>query len=264
MSKQEYWEKQSKSFDESADYYDQFRPGYPDQLIRELVSRGELNQNSRILEVGAGSGKATRQFVEMGLRLTCIEPGEKLARIGAERFKGQAEFIISRFEDWSGPSNYYDLIFSAQAFHWVPKPLGYSKCYELLRPGGCIGLFWNFYLESSSALDAELKELFQQYPLAYLDSKAELAERIDQHRRSIQESGFFDEVEVVEFPWTEVMTAGEYVGFIKTGNGYLTLEPEQQREAETKVRRKIENHGGTVLRSYVCTLFLAWKVGTNK
>lgn len=55
MSEKEYWHNQSKSFDASAAYYDRYRPGYPEQLITDILAKTGVDKDARILEIGAGN-----------------------------------------------------------------------------------------------------------------------------------------------------------------------------------------------------------------
>ena len=50
-------------FGEVAEQYERTRPGYPDELFDTVMRFGELEAGDRALEIGAGTGKATRGFV---------------------------------------------------------------------------------------------------------------------------------------------------------------------------------------------------------
>ncbi len=220
-----------------------------------------MDHRSKILEIGAGSGKATELFVNKGLNITCIEPGENLALEGEKKFKntGQVQYIVNRFEDWIEVPEYFDLVFSAQAFHWVPKPIGFEKSYNTLKPGKYLGLFWNFYYSTGENVELELHKLFEEFPLAYIDTKESLEKRIQKNIREIQDCQYFTNIEVLQYPWSQVSNTEEYLGFIRTGNGYLTLTEDERRLAEERLTAIIEDNGGSILRSYQCTLFLAQK-----
>jgi len=261
-NQRKYWLKQSESFDSSADYYDKYRPSYPEELVMDIINKTGVDSKSKVLEIGPGSGKSTELFVNKGLNVTCIEPGANLAAQGIKKFQhtGQVEYIISRFEDWKETKEVYDLIISAQAFHWVPKPLGYEKCFNALRADKYMGLFWNFYLSKGQALEEEMQHLFKKYPLAYLDSQESLEVRIQRNAEEIESSGYFKNLEVIRYPWSEVCSLEDYIGFLKTGNGYLTLGESDRRTAEDRVREIVQKHGGSITRRYECTLFLAQRV----
>ena len=57
--------------------YDQVRPSYPAQLIRDIITATNIGANSTLLEIGAGTGKATVQFAEKGFKIHAIEIGSR-------------------------------------------------------------------------------------------------------------------------------------------------------------------------------------------
>lgn len=67
------------TFDQAAELYQDARPEYPEELFNRLMDVVGLRPGDRVLEVGAGSGKATLPLARRGLRITAIEPGPALA-----------------------------------------------------------------------------------------------------------------------------------------------------------------------------------------
>lgn len=53
-------------FTEVPELYDRVRPGYPDELFADLVTITGLDERSSVLEVGCGSGQATRSLAALG------------------------------------------------------------------------------------------------------------------------------------------------------------------------------------------------------
>jgi len=259
----EFWKEQSKKFDASADYYDRYRPGYPEGLIYCILMETNLPPTAKILEIGAGSGKATRQFVEQGYQLHCIEPGANLAAAGMENFRetGKVEYSVCRFEEWEAPESQFDFAFSAQAFHWVPKPKGFELCAKALKANAYFGLYWNMYLTQDSPVDKALLDFMRQKNLMiiYLQTKEEAEKSIQQNIHEIKESGYFNPPELYKFYWSQRYSAEDYLGFIKTGNGYLSLAPKDQEWVDKEILNIIHQHGGEVIRPYLCALYLAQK-----
>ena len=123
------------AFDQMADYYDHYRPGYPEEIIRTILYKAQLTSDAKVLEIGAGSGKATAQFADFGFEMLCLDPGENLVKRAKTRLnKSNITFAVSRFEDYPLPKNHFDAILSAQAFHWIEKPEGLRLCSETLKP----------------------------------------------------------------------------------------------------------------------------------
>ena len=70
MSLQEWRRVQGKSFGVAAEAYERGRPPYPPEAIDWLVPA----HATRVLDVGAGTGKLTRQLRERGLDVIAVEP----------------------------------------------------------------------------------------------------------------------------------------------------------------------------------------------
>jgi SAM-dependent methyltransferase len=260
MSDKDFWKKQSKTFNEAAKYYDKYRPSYPLELINDLIEKAQLTNKSRILEIGAGSGKATELFVDKGLEMTCIEPGKDLVLEGKRKFKEKnVRYYNCRFEEWEEKLGYYDFVISAQAFHWIPQPIGYRKCSNSLKDNKKIGLFWNYYTSNEGQVDKELKQLIDQYPIMYIASRDNIKDRINNTVSEIQRSGYFKKPLVLKYPWTQKYNIEEYIGFIKTGNGYLSLGTKEREIVEGRVKEIIDKNGGTIVRPYTCICYLADK-----
>lgn len=256
----DYWKEQSKQFDKAAGYYDRYRPSYPDKLIDDLIEKVPLTKESRILEIGAGSGKATELFVNRGFGVTCIEPGEELVKAGIKKFYGKdVEYYNCRFEEWEEKPGYFDFVMSAQAFHWIPQPIGYQKCANSLKKNKKLALFWNYYTSNDGQADEELKDLIAQYPIMYIDTMESIKEKIKNTVNEIANSMLFNEPAVMVYPWEQEYSTDEYLGFIRTGNGYLSLDNQKRLFIEEKVREIVGRNGGTIVRPYTCVCYLAEK-----
>ena len=181
-------------FNQMADYYDRFRPDYPKIIADTIVDRANLTNDSKILEIGSGSGKATAMFADLGIRIVCVEPGVDLTAKAKEKFSGRrVEFITSRFEEMpvNTPED-FDAIISAQAFHWIEQPVGYMKCAELLKSNGCLAIFWNIDIYNENEFDDELQNLLNRYDGQVSCATADLyAKRSETIISGMTESGCF-------------------------------------------------------------------------
>src|SRR5215831_11424622 len=68
-------------FDEVPDLYDRVRPGYPGELFADLIAITGVDERSSILEVGCGTGQATRSLAALGMSVTAVERGAALAAL---------------------------------------------------------------------------------------------------------------------------------------------------------------------------------------
>ena len=103
-----------------ADNYHSVRPGYPDLLFKDIQEQCRIDKNSRLLEIGAGSGIATTELVKMGGRVIAIEPGENLANILRKQTKSHknVEVFEGSFESFKSADK-FNTILAFTAFHWL-------------------------------------------------------------------------------------------------------------------------------------------------
>jgi len=145
-------------FGEVAEAYDAARLGYPDELITDVLLYASPLE--RVLEVGAGTGKATTAFAAKGLNLLCLEPDARMASVLARSCASciSVDVEVTQFETWTPPEP-FSLLFAAQSWHWVNRDTRWDLAYAALRTGGAIALFWNYYAVADSTLQRQLFSL---------------------------------------------------------------------------------------------------------
>lgn len=256
------WKKESEMFNRAADYYDRYRPSYPQDIIDTIIKETGIKNGSKLIEIGAGSGKATELFAGKGFEILCIEPGEDLVRKGNEKFKNdKILFQCSRFEDYDFPDQEWDVIFAAQAFHWVPQPQGYEKCASVLKNNGHLAIFWNMYITYDNALDNELLAISNKYGgFADFLSEKDCETRIHSIVSQIENSKLFSRPKVFRKLWRQDYTAGEYFGFTLTGNRFIQKSEEEKAAAYQDLVHLSNKYGGVIQRPYLCVLYLAEKL----
>src|SRR6185369_11643367 len=90
----------------------------------------------------AGTGIATLPLAERGYRIVAVELGAALAAVARTKLArfGDVELVRSAFEDWPLPTEPFDLVVSATAWHWVDPAVGYAKAAQALRAGGSLAI----------------------------------------------------------------------------------------------------------------------------
>ena len=100
-----------------AQIYDAIRPEYPRELLDNIICETGICPGQRILELGAGTGKATKAFLDRGICVDAVELEKNMAQILREKSDSDAlQIYVSSFEDWDSKER-YPLVVSAQAFH---------------------------------------------------------------------------------------------------------------------------------------------------
>jgi protein-L-isoaspartate O-methyltransferase len=262
IGREDFYRKESEMFNLAADYYDRYRPGYPNEIIQTLIGETAIGEQSVLLEIGAGSGKATERLAGIHCSICCVDPGAELVARGNIRFRNyrKIRFHCARYEEFEPKGNHYDMICAFQAFHWVPQPLGYRKCAEELKKKGHLALVWNMYVTYDNALDNELLKISSKHGgFADFMDETKCEERILSIAQSIDGSALFKKATIYRHYWEQTYTADEYYGFCLTGNSFIQKSNEEKKAARQDIGRLAEKHGGRITRPYLCVLYLATK-----
>ncbi len=256
------WVKDSERFDAVADAYERHRPTYPQDLIDHVISLTHLPPTGKILEIGCGTGQATRLFAQRGHSIHCIEPGKNLAQAAAEQLRNfpGVSFERVRFEEWQEQEVAFDLVISAQAFHWVSPAIGYPKIARTLKPEGFLALFWNMYPGLTNAIADELQWVYQERAPELANRREEIIEEVIQQRaKSIAESGCFGPVSIQQFPWSVRYATQDYLGLLNTYSDHLRLSEQTRHHLLDGVAEVINRNGGIFERPYLSVLYTAPK-----
>jgi SAM-dependent methyltransferase len=122
------------TFEEVADLYDCARPSYPDELFDDLAVVGELGHGSRVIEIGCGTGQATRPLAERGYQIICVELSEQMAAVARRNLArfGNVEVTTADFETWQPRECAFDAVVAFTALHWIAPEVRYEESASLL------------------------------------------------------------------------------------------------------------------------------------
>jgi trans-aconitate methyltransferase len=245
-------------FGEVADDYDRVRPGYPAQLVEDVLAAAGPGP---VLEVGAGTGKATAAFAARVGYLTCVEPDPRMAGV-LRRKLPDVRIIASSFEDWT-PDRGYGLLYSGQAWHWVDNERRSALAFAALAPGGLLAPFWNTSMVADPPLHAVLQEVDGRHgltdhtphrPLARDLPQPDLAE--DRAELRLDEE-HFPEMTIRRYHYTRTIAAADYPTFLRSFSIYRMLEPAAADAVIADSVEAIEAHGGVIDFAMVTDLVLA-------
>ena len=128
----------ARSFGSVAKAYDKARPDYPAKAAAWLMG-GEART---VIELGAGTGKLTRQLVEQGHDVHATDPDPEMLRVLQEACPG-VRTSIATAEAIPAPDRSVDVVVAAQSFHWFDPDVALPEIARVLKPGGHIALVWN-------------------------------------------------------------------------------------------------------------------------
>lgn len=145
------------SFGNLAETYDRVRPSYSQPLLDRAQAALELDGGARVLDLGAGTGRLTRELERRFADIAAVEPDVRMRAVHGTALAGSAEAIP--LEDVS-----VDAVFVGEAFHWFDPDAAILEIARVLRPRGGLAIIWTHWWETEPPLpDAALEPLSEPW-----------------------------------------------------------------------------------------------------
>jgi SAM-dependent methyltransferase len=247
------------TFDQIASAYKASRPDYPEDLIDDVLSYAKLEPTNNILEVGCGTGQATKSFATRGLRIVAIDPGPEMVRAARETLASFANVELSEatFEAWPANNSVFQLIIAAQSWHWVSPEVRFVKAAELLSPNGSLAVFGHVPV----GLPMPLLEQFKQISLRHTGLWGPPPEAWylpnGPFKGWFEESRLFGSVEHKCYPWKWKHTTSSYTNFLSTRSDIRMLAPSTRKDLLSEMEKAIDGQGGGLDVDFETHLYIA-------
>ncbi|MEE6259975.1 class I SAM-dependent methyltransferase [Plantactinospora sonchi] len=216
----------SSSFGAAATAYAAHRPDYAQAAARWAL---EPAPGSRVLDLGAGTGKLTATLVAMGADVTAVEPDPAMltelrrALPDVHALSGSAEAIPL-------PDASVDAVLAGNAMHWFDMAVAGPEIARVLVPGGILAGLWNV-VDDRVDWVAGLARASGSAAIGPRDTPASWrAETADMHLPKTGVAARFGSPEQAEFPHGQRRTAASLAATLGTRAGMLVM-PEQERQA---------------------------------
>jgi SAM-dependent methyltransferase len=236
------------SFGVAAATYERGRPPYPPEALDWLLPPGAR----RVLDLGAGTGKLTRQLAARGLDVVAVEPLEgmraELSRVlpGTEVLDGSAEQIPL-------PDGAVDAVLAAQAWHWVTPGRAAPEVARVLRPGGTLGLLWN-ERDDREPWVTELNHIVED------QGRKQQADQMRAHNDhdNPQVGPPFGPLELHQVPWVHDTTVPELVDMVASRSYVILLPPERREALLASVRHLAGTDPALAGRAVIPLPYITW------
>ncbi len=213
------------SFGAVAATYDRARPSYPVEAVRWLLPPDARD----VVDLGAGTGKLTRELDDLGLRVTWVDPSSGMLEQLHQR-SPHLRAVVGSAERIPLPDSCADAVLVAQAWHWVDPIAAVPEVARILRPGGRLGLVWNSRDER----------------VGWVAELGALMDRAGGHNTpeaSIADLGApFGPFEKLEVGWPHRITADALVDLVASRSYVITATERDRTQLLDDVRALIARH----------------------
>jgi SAM-dependent methyltransferase len=253
-------------FNEVPELYDRVRPTYPDELFSDLTAITGLNTESSVLEVGCGTGQATRSLAALGCTVTAVEPGPAMAALARQQLGTFSNVVIeiSKFEDWIDRGRHFDVLVAASSWHWVDPSIGWRRAHDVLQPSGWMAMLGHVVVRRPDEPEvyAETADLHEHFSpgnpgWAHPPSEEEVR-KTDTGWGLVSDPGsLFGPTIVRWYPAVQWFDGAGFADHLRTQSLYRRLDPRVREPLLDAIAERIRTKmGDRALRRYLSVLRL--------
>jgi SAM-dependent methyltransferase len=125
-------------------FYERYRLGYPDRLLRRVAALAGLAPGDSVLDLGTGTGMLAIPFAAMGMHVTALDP--EPAMLAAAKAAADAQGVTVDFRclgsgDLTPGMGPFKLVAMGRSFHWMDRAATLAMLDRIVAPGGGVALF---------------------------------------------------------------------------------------------------------------------------
>ena len=236
-------------YDDLAAIYDRFRPRYPAQAFDAMFDGLGDAATLDAVDVGAGTGVATRALVRRGVRrVVAIEPNENMRNAG----EASAEWLDATAEHTLLPNESFDLVLCATSFHWFHRDAALAEFRRIVRPAGRVALMMNIR-DTAHDVAREYRKLMDEHA-GVIPSQGRNA-----YEKPFEKSWLFTNARRHDFRYGQRVREEAFLGSAMSVT-YFPRAGDAREKLLADLRKLFERHAssdGKILCAYRTVLWLA-------
>ena len=154
----------AQMFSEVSSEYAKYRASYPASAIDKILEGSENPSQLVAVDVGAGTGIASRQLAERGVQVLAIEPDPAMIQVATPHL--YMEFRQTAAEVTNLPNGIADIVTCFTAFHWFDFERSLQEFRRILKPSGRLALIWNSW-DSADPFTSRYAQVIHQASKQY-------------------------------------------------------------------------------------------------
>jgi SAM-dependent methyltransferase len=237
-------------FQGTAEYYANFRPGLPDELVQRLVATMDDSASERsLLDLGTGTGQVALALLPYVRDVVAVDQDAEMIRL-AKRDLGQAapvgtrvRVLRGRAEDVRLPQGWWaSLVTMGRAFHWMDQGAVLGHIEPFVRPAGTVAVFaepslWGGRADWQQAVKRTIQDFLGEARRAGMG----LYHEPDRPFRAALEASAFSVVEELRIPFKRTWKPETILGLLySTSFSARQLYGDRVREFEVALRKTLD------------------------
>ncbi|MGN6514434.1 MAG: class I SAM-dependent methyltransferase [Rhizomicrobium sp.] len=141
-----------RRFQTTVPYYERYRLGYPDLLIRRVVERVGLKPGDAVMDLGCGPGLVAIPFARAGMAVTGVDPEPAMlesARAAADTAGVKLDLRQGSSFDLPGGIGPFRVVTMGRSFHWMDREATLGLLDGLIAPGGAAVLMHDIHTKTA-------------------------------------------------------------------------------------------------------------------
>ena len=248
------------TFDQDAEAYDRSRPVAPDDVFDEALRLASLAPGSMVVEIGPGTGQATRQLAARGLQVVAVELGLQLAERARRNLAAfpHVDIVTASFETWNPGRARFDAVFACNSFHWIDPVIRFAKAAAVLRAGGHLVVLATPWVipETADRFWWDVQDDWEAVGLLF-DPSTMHPDLILDLAPAVRASGVFEEPTITRRLFEVTFTANGYATNLSTQSGVKELPENARADLVARVHQRVQEHGGRVTAHLLAMLTVA-------
>ena len=238
---------------EVADFYHQYRRGYPPAVLDSLADTFALSSDDIVIDLGCGTGQLTLPLAARVRAVAGVDPEPDMLararRAAADQNIANVTWLLGADTDLPALTALLGgqragAVTIGQALHWMRHRELFPVLVPVLRPGGGVAVISNgtpLWLQDS-AWSRALRGFLEQWLGATLTSACGTDEASRQQYRDAMTAAGFD-VTDASFEYTDDLDLDHLIGGLYSAVPVQRLPPPDERAAfAEQVRRAVGPH----------------------
>ena len=220
------------SFGSVADAYDRFRPPLP----RSVAEFCGATAASSVVDLAAGTGLATRTFVDLGCTVTAVEPDAAMREVLTQR-SPTVTALSGTAESLPLPDTSVDLVIVCSAWHWFDPIPASREIGRVLCDGGHLAIVWNG-LDQRVDWVAAFARLRDAMAMSHNDQS-----RVGYSPAAVVvDEELFDQPVTTTISWSWERSAEDLVAMLATYSGVITADDVARAAVAHRGRELLADH----------------------